>query len=265
MTLYTLIEKCGTEVALGKELKYFWTNKDTTVSKHREGFVSTLATLVEADRLDMQIETNSGYYKVSDYQIPCITWIKNLVGFTKYVYYNEIGRVDQRWMKVTINSSGVKSKDSVLSPTVFKEVFTSQIGQYNQLYQNATEITKTPILWTSLAGAFVDSVKFARIVEREMNDDEQIQYITDNKIEVIEGSPIDFPCVKENVVINKPQFGLFSREPKYSKWICQGLGVTIPFNLDYAPLEDTYSTEVIVREITSDSKSVQSQDQTVNN
>lgn len=177
----TIITMAGKEVAVGKELKYFWNNKNKVVTKHRNNIKRTLIELHLKKRLSDKVATDEGDYQVRDYSIPNIAWIKQFVGYSHRVYLTSVGSVDEIYLDVTTrdayNEEKVEAVDStfdesqfttlvedasqgkVLSPDAWKAAL-RQITQYNTEWEPKSEITKNEINFADLHGFFTTEGKY---------------------------------------------------------------------------------------------------------
>ena len=151
----TIITMAGKEVAVGRELKYFWDNDNAVITKHRNNFRRTLLELHSKKRLSDKIATAEGDYQVREYSIPNIEWVKMLVNYSHRVYLTSVGNIDEIYLDATTRPlrKSDKVEGEVLSPDAWLKVL-KQISQYNNDWESTTEISKNEISFVDLHGIF---------------------------------------------------------------------------------------------------------------
>lgn len=161
MTLDEFVIAAGKEVALGKELKYYWNNTVPNIVKSRNNLKATLLAIHKAPRLTTKLDTEEGTYQVKEYRIPDVTWIKKLVNYSHRIYLSPVGKVDEVYAKVNtrpLAESG-EVEGVLLSPEAF-EVAIAKIAEYNKDYTKTTEVKKSEICITDLHGIFDNEGKY---------------------------------------------------------------------------------------------------------
>lgn len=151
----TIITMAGKEVAVGRELKYFWDNDNVVITKHRNNFRRTLLELHSKKRLSDKIATAEGDYQVREYSIPNIEWVKMLVNYSHRIYLTSVGNIDEIYLDATTRPlrKSDKVEGEVLSPDAWLKVL-KQISQYNNDWDSTTEISKNEISFVDLHGIF---------------------------------------------------------------------------------------------------------------
>lgn len=151
----TIITMAGKEVAVGRELKYFWDNDNVVITKHRNNFRRTLLELHSKKRLSDKIATAEGDYQVREYSIPNIEWVKMLVNYSHRIYLTSVGNIDEIYLDATTRPlrESDKVEGEVLSPDAWLKVL-KQISQYNKDWESTTEISKNEISFVDLHGIF---------------------------------------------------------------------------------------------------------------
>ena len=185
MSFDTIITMAGKEVAVGKELKYFWNNKNKIVTKHRINIIRTLIELHKKKRLTDKLVTAEGDYQVKEYTIPNIPWVKDFVCFSHRIYVTSVAHIDENYIEFKLredfadataelpelNDDEYKklvqgaNNGTVLSPDAFKTAL-KQITQYNDEWKATAEITKNPININDLHGFFTSSDSYY-VINRE--------------------------------------------------------------------------------------------------
>lgn len=161
MTLDEFIMAAGKEVALGKELKYYWNSTISNVVKSRNNFKATLLAIHKAKRLTTKLDTEEGTYQVKEYKIPDIPWVKKVANYSHRLYLSPVGKVDELYIEATTRpliKSG-ETEGTVLSPEAF-EMALAKIAEYNKDYAKTTEIKKSELCITDLHGIFDKEGKY---------------------------------------------------------------------------------------------------------
>lgn len=185
MSFDTIITMAGKEVAVGKELKYFWNNKNKIVTKHRINIIRTLIELHKKKRLTDKVVTAEGDYQVKEYTIPNIPWVKEFVCFSHRIYVTSVASIDENYIEFTLRDAFAEETNTlpdlnddeykklvqganlgtVLSPDAFKTAL-KQITQYNEEWKATAEIAKNAILINDLHGFFTTDGKYY-VINRE--------------------------------------------------------------------------------------------------
>lgn len=155
--LNTLMEAAFKRVASGKELKYFWNNKDEVVTETRQNIIKTLCCLAAAEDTDDKIEAGNASYNVSEYVIPTShDWLETIICFSGRVYLTPVQRRRRKWLDVTSRPNDWKKlQGSVLSPRELKQAC-DMPAEYNSEWDKTSEITKDDVAFSDLHGFFSD-------------------------------------------------------------------------------------------------------------
>lgn len=157
MKFKDLITSCGKEVATGKELKYFWNNNDTVVTKNRNNLIKTLAALFDAEKSVSKIDTDDGSFQVKEYALPNVVWLTSIINYSNRHYLNEFGETQGLQLDVDCISADLDELEGkILDPDSFKTCI-RQISQYNEAWKNPSFVlTKPPIYFNEVEGYCIE-------------------------------------------------------------------------------------------------------------
>lgn len=155
--LNTLMEAAFKRVASGKELKYFWNNKDEVVTETRQNIIKTLCCLAAAEDTDDKIEAGNASYNVSEYVIPTQhNWLTTIICFSGRVYLTPVQRRRRKWLDVESRPNNwANLEGDILSPRELKQAC-EMPAEYNKEWEKSSEITKDDVAFSDLHGFFSD-------------------------------------------------------------------------------------------------------------
>lgn len=155
VSLNTLMEAAFKKVASGKELKYFWNNKDETVTETRQDLIKTLCCLAAAKDTDDKIQTSNASYNVSEYSIPTNhNWLTTMICFSSRVYLTPVQRRRRKWVDITLRPNNWEQLEgSVLSPRELAQAC-EMPAEYNSEWNKTSEITKDDVAFSDIHGMF---------------------------------------------------------------------------------------------------------------
>lgn len=141
--------------AASRERDRFWAPKSSTVIKSRDNLVKTLCALAAQKRNDSQLETEDGYYRVSDYKLPSkIHWLPQLINFGHRIYVTETQKSNLAYEKVEVRPNDFRNLPGrILTPQEMAAVV-SNLKAENGNWNLDTEVNKQELPLSELYGVF---------------------------------------------------------------------------------------------------------------